>query len=109
VNPWILAAACWRLQLDALSLWMAAPVVMAQRVVKAGTSWHEPGFVADPEWQRMVNEKVEAVLESNGHAARWWLDAVDHPFDLHRSLAATRRTLRPYTRRVRHNAKRLAS
>jgi hypothetical protein len=105
---WTLAAAWWRLQTDALTLAIHAPVVVAHRLAKAGTSWHEPGFVADPEWRRMVSEKVEAAVESHHHAARWWLEAVDHPFDLERGLAATRRTLGPYARRVTRNADRLS-
>ncbi len=108
MNPWTLGAAWWRLQLDALSLWTTAPVVVARRLAHLGLHWHEPGFVADPEWRRMVSEKVEAAMEANGHAARWWLHATAHPFDLQRGVAATRRTLGPYTRRVRKNARRLA-
>jgi hypothetical protein len=46
-------------------------------------------------------------MEAGGHAARWWLHAVDHPFDLHRGLVATRLALRPYGRRVTTNARRL--
>jgi hypothetical protein len=107
VNPWILLVAWWRLQLDLVALATAAPLVMAHRFAKAGSSWHEPGFVADPEWRRMVGEKVEAALEANRHAVHWWLHAADHPFDLRRGLAAGRRTLRPYGRRVAVNAKRL--
>jgi len=105
--PWLLAAAWWRLQLDALTLAGAAPIVIAHRLAKAGFGWHEPGFVDDPEWRRMVGEKVEAAMEASGHAARWWLHAVEHPFDLHRGLVATRRALRLYGRRVTTNARRL--
>jgi hypothetical protein len=105
--PWLLAAAWWRLQLDALALASAAPIVIGHRLAKAGLGWHEPGFVDDPEWRRMVSEKLEAATEAGGHAARWWLHAVDHPFDLHRGLVATRLALRPYGRRVTTNARRL--
>lgn len=107
MNPWTLAAALWRLHLDTLTLMAAAPLVVAHRVAKAGTSWYEPGFVTDPEWQRMVNEKVDAALDWNRHAVRGWFDAVAHPFDLQRNLAATRWAVRPYARRVTKNAERL--
>jgi len=107
VNPFALSLALWRLQLDVWTLAATAPLVMAHRLAKAGTGWHEPGFVADPEWQRMVSEKVEAALEAHGHAARWWLGAIHRPPNLQRDLAATRRALRPYARRVAGNARRL--
>lgn len=108
MNPWTLTVALWRLQLDLVALWATAPVVVAHRLAHVATHWHEPGFVVDPEWRRMVSEKVEAALEANGHATRWWLNGAAHPFDLRRALAATRGTLRPYGRRVRANAARLA-
>ena len=109
MSPRHLAFAIWRLQLDALALATIAPLVVVQRLAKAGLHWHEPGFVDDPEWRRMVSEKVEAALEANGHATRWWLEALDHPFDVTRTVKATRRSLSPYTRRVRRNAERLGA
>lgn len=107
--PLKLALAVWRLQLDALALATTAPLVVVHRLAKASRHWHEPGFVDDPEWRRMVSEKVEAVLESNRYATRWWLQATEHPFDVARTVTATRRSLHPYTRRVRSNAKRLGT
>jgi hypothetical protein len=109
MHPWSLGFALWRLQLDALALATTAPLVVAHRLLWAGRHWHEPDFVADPEWRRMVREKVEAALESNRHATRWWREAIDHPFDLARTVTATRRSLHPYVRRVRRNAERLGA
>ena len=95
------------MQLDVLILASSAPAVIARRLAKAGRDWREPGFVEDPEWRRMVQEKAAAAVEAAGPVARWWLDGFDHPFDPRRGVAVWRGALRPYARRVANNARRL--
>lgn len=85
-----------------------APVVVGLRVMKAHQMAHKSAWWLDPEWARMVNEKVTAASLSQRALLR-------SPFSLYspwrwsgQSMKAAQSTIRPYSTRVTRNVSRLS-
>ncbi len=101
---WRMAMDMWRLQLEMTRLAFGAPFVISMRMAKAAQDAGKPGFLTDPEWQRMVNEKVAAGWDAQRVLTTHWWRVGAQAGD----PKVARHALSPFRRRVDANVKRLA-
>ncbi|MFW5834930.1 MAG: hypothetical protein ACOCYE_12625 [Pseudomonadota bacterium] len=107
MNPWAFGLTVWRLQVEAATLVVGAPLVIGARVARAALLWSHPQGVLhpgwlDPDWQRMWSEKVAAsAIAGRSLATAWTERGVFGP-------GLAERVMRPYGHRVRVNLRRLA-
>ncbi len=114
MDTWRVATAGWQswhtalqLQTHLASVAWGAPIVVAARYAKAMQEASRPGFAFDPEWQRMVAEKLGALATAQAVWWRYGQAAAGRPVDARRLLAAGERSLRPFGRTVQGNVRRL--
>ncbi len=101
---WRIGYDLWRLQVEAMTVAAGAPVVIMLRTMRA---WQGGGDPTDREWTRMVSEKMVAAGEAQMRLARLWARPMLTAADYARFVRGAPGVVRPYSRRVRDNARRL--
>jgi hypothetical protein len=103
-----------RLSHDLATLWFQAPFVVAIRMQEMTTVMMSGGTGNIAEFHRMVTEKMAAAAESvmavNLQIYRQWIAAMTataHPAR-HAADAIAGSAIKPYSKRVRSNARRLS-